>query len=46
MADGEEMAYGEAKGAANGATSSGPTAKKTTTTRKPTGSTESKPTDS
>ena len=36
----------EAKAAANGATSNGPTAKKTTTTRKPTGSTESKPTDS
>ena len=37
----------EAKAAANGATSAGTTAKKTTTTtRKPTGSTESKPTDS
>ncbi len=36
----------EAKAAANGATSNGPAAKKTTTSRKPTGSTESKPTDS
>lgn len=36
----------EANAAANGATSTGTTAKKTTTTRKPTGSTESKPTDS